>query len=132
MLLYSEGLNQDVSTMIREVWLPEGQQKLKQRERQSRRMQSQLKALSFGDGGGLGDPLGVDTVSTGRQRRRTAVNYSEAAYDQQINEAIRESNRSYRRRGARVGALVGSLLVEDPTTLPVGRCTITRPGQLRS
>ena len=100
MLLYSEGLNQDVSTMIREVWLPEGQQKLKQRERQSRRMQSQLKALSFGDAGGLGDPLGVDTASTGRQRRRTAVNYSEAAYDQQINDAIRESNRSYRRRGA--------------------------------
>ena len=68
MLLYSEGLNQDVSTMIREVWLPEGQQKLKQRERQSRRMQSQLKALSFGDAGGLGDPLAVSTPRGSIQR----------------------------------------------------------------
>eukprot|EP01043_Picozoa_sp_COSAG02_P061601 COSAG02_NODE_8310_length_2622_cov_2.185890_2_plen_447_part_00 len=99
-LLYSEGLDHDVATMIREVWLPEGQQKMKQRQRQSRRVNAQLKALSFGDSGGFGDPLGVQEESTGGRRRRTAVNYSEAAYDQQINEAIRESNREYRRGGA--------------------------------
>jgi hypothetical protein len=99
-LLYSEGLDHDVATMIREVWLPEGQQKIKQRQRQSRRVNAQLKALSFGDSGGFGDPLGVHDESAGGRRRRTTVNYSEAAYDQQINEAIRESNREYRRGGA--------------------------------
>lgn len=99
-LLFSEGLDHDVATMIKEVWLPEGQQKLKQRQRQSRRVNAQLKALSFGDSGGFGDPLGVEEASSGgSRRRRTAVNYSEAAYDQQINEAIRESNREYRRGG---------------------------------
>ena len=99
-LLFSEGLDHDVATMIKEVWLPEGQQKMKQRQRQSRRVNAQLKALSFGDAGGFGDPLGVQEASTGGRRRRTTVNYSEAAYDQQINEAIRESNRDYRRGGA--------------------------------
>lgn len=101
-LLFSDGLNLDVATMIKEVWLPEGQQKMKQRQRQSRRVNAQLKALSFGDSGGFGDPLGVqgqDESSGGGRRRRTAVNYNEAVYDQQINEAIRESNREYRRGG---------------------------------
>jgi hypothetical protein len=96
-LLFSEGLDRDVATMIKEVWLPEGQQKLKQRERQSRRVHAQLKALSFGDSGGFSDPLGVEEMSTGGGRRRRTVNYSEAAYDQQIDQAIRESNRAYRR-----------------------------------
>ena len=104
-LLFSDNLNNDVATMIREVWLPEGQQKIKHRQRQTRRMNSQLKALSFGDAGGFGDPLGVEggggDGDGGGRRRRTAVNYSEAAYDQQINEAIRESNKQYRRGGAR-------------------------------
>ena len=103
-LLFSERLDHDVATMIKEVWLPEGQQKLKQRERQSRRVHAQLKALSFGDTGGFGDSLGVEEMSTGGGRRRRTVNYSEAAYDQQIDKAIRESNREYRRGASSISA----------------------------